>query len=234
MPFIVQPDIFKAFPGLHLPVAIAQHINNQHERVAIAAQWREVWMAARAASVYHNAQSHPRVQPWRERFRQLGVSGKEFPSSIETLRRRALKGGEPFHINPLVDFCNTISLRHVVPAGGFDLDAIHGLLELRFTRAGDTFVALDEQAPITVAAGEAAYADGDTVLTRHFVWRQAKTALITPSTRYVFLVAEVLGEVGREVAEAVLADFKSGLQDFFGVAAHCFLVNQQQPSVGWT
>ncbi len=233
MQFIVQPEIFKAFPGLHLPVAVAHGVDNQHEREAITAQWREAWAAAKATSIYGNAQSHPRVQPWREHFRQLGVSGKEFPSSIEALLRRALKGGAPFHINPLVDFYNTLSLRHVVPAGGFVLDAVHGPLELRFTREGDTFVALDEQSPIAVAAGEVAYADGAAVLTRHFVWRQARTGLITPSTRNAFLIAEVLGAVGHEVAEAVLMDFKTGLEQLFDTAPRCFLVDGQQPSVTW-
>jgi DNA/RNA-binding domain of Phe-tRNA-synthetase-like protein len=183
--------------------------------------------------VHGNAQSHPRIQPWRERFRLLGVSGKEFPSSAEALLRRALKGSEPFHINPLVDFYNTISLRHSVPAGGFDLGQVHPPLELRLTRAGDEFMALDDATPLPVAPGEVAYADAQTILTRHFVWRQARAGLITSATGEVFLVAEVLDEVGRSVAEAVRTDFVIGLRNYFAADCVSFLVDAENPIVEW-
>jgi DNA/RNA-binding domain of Phe-tRNA-synthetase-like protein len=216
--FDVEPAIFERFPGLRLAVVVAQGVDNRADRPAVAARWRDAWEAAgREGARYGNAQSHPRVRPWRERFRSQGISGKEFPSSAEALLRRALKGGEPFAINPLVDFYNSVSLRHAVPAGGFDLDHVAGPLELRLTRPGDHFTALDEDAPLPVPPGEVAYADGPTVLTRHFVWRQARTALITPATRSVFLVSEILGEVGPDVADAVLADLRDGLVTLFAI-----------------
>src|SRR5712692_5490156 len=105
MQFIVQPDIFERFPGIRIAVVIADGVNNQIDQPQIAARWREIWAeAAKKAAVYGNAQSHPYVQPWRERFRAMKVSSKEFPSSIEAMLRRALKSSEPFCINPLVDF----------------------------------------------------------------------------------------------------------------------------------
>lgn len=232
--FVVAPEVFERFAGMRLAVVIVDVIDNRDTSAEIATQWRAAWReAAQSAAPYGNAQSHPRVRPWREHFQALGVSGKVFPSSIEALLRRALKGGEPFSINPLVDFYNTLSLRHIVPLGGFDLAHIHGLLELRLTREGDTFTALDEQTPLHVPAGEVAYANGQTILTRHFVWRQAQTALITPSTQRVFLVSEILGEVGQDVAEAVLADLREGMERFFGVVGRGFMVDEDRVGVAW-
>lgn len=239
MQFLVEPAIFERFPGLLLPVAAADGIENQMERPAIPERWHEVWAAAgEAARPYGNAQSHPRIRPWRERFTAMGVSGKEFPCSAEALLRRALKSSEPFSINPLVDWYNTISLRYSVPAGGFDLAQVEGAgargaLELRLSRPGDQFLALDADEPLDVQLGEVSYAAGQTILTRHFVWRQARTGLIGPATREVFLISEVLGEVGREVAEAVLAAFRDGLRAYFGVAAQTFLVDAQHRSIEW-
>ena len=233
MQFVVQDEIFDSFPGLCLPVAVAHGLDNRIGRETVETEWREAWLNARSAAAYGNAQSHPRIQPWRERFRALGVSGKEFPCSAEALLRRALKGGEPFRINPLVDFYNSVSLNHFVPAGAFDLGDVRDTLELRFTRVGDQFVALDDETPVRVSAGEVAYASGQTILTRHFVWRQARAGLVTPATNDVFLIAEVLGEVGPNVAGAVLADFRRGLQDWFSLEAATFLVNRQNPSINW-
>ncbi len=241
MQFLASPEVFAAFPGLRLAVAVAHGIDNQAKRPEIEAAWAAEWQAAAGAAVYGNAQSHPRVRPWRERFAALGVSGKQFPSSVEALLRRALKsrdtGGEPFHINPLVDWYNTLSLRHVVPAGGFDLAALGGPLELRLTQAGDTFDALDAEldaeAGEPVAPGEIAYADGATVLTRHFVWRQSRTALIVPSTCDVFLVSEILGEVGAQVADAMVRDFRAGLETYFQAPAQTWLLDAGHLSASW-
>jgi len=97
------------------------------------------------------------------------VSGRKYPSSVESLLRRAFKGGEPPRINPLVDFYNSISLRYVVPAGGFDLALLGDALELRLTREADTFRPLDSASAERVEPAEVAYASGNEILTRHFV-----------------------------------------------------------------
>jgi DNA/RNA-binding domain of Phe-tRNA-synthetase-like protein len=230
--FTVEPAIFERFPGMRIPVAVARGLNNAVAPDGVTELWRAAWRGAASAAAYGNAQSHPRIVPWRERFRAMGVSGKEFPSSAEALLRRSLKGGEPFTINPLVDFYNAISLQHVCPAGGFDLAEITGL-QLRLTHAGDTFHGLDAAEPLALPPGEVAYTDGATVLTRHFVWRQAREALVTPATRDVILLSEVLGEVGNATAEAVLNDFRDGLATHFGVDARTFIVSEEQPRVVW-
>jgi DNA/RNA-binding domain of Phe-tRNA-synthetase-like protein len=232
--FMVDPRVFERFPGMRLAVVVALGVDNERERPGVEELWREEWSrAAAGAEAYGNAQSHPRVQAWRERFRAMGVSSKEFPSSIEAVLRRAMKGGEPFEISPLVDFYNAISLRHTVPAGGFDLDRIAGPLELRLTRPGDHFTALDSDEPVDVPPGEVACASGSALLTRHFVWRQARTGLITSATTSAFIVSEVLGELGPELPEVVLSDLSEGLREHFGVSPLSFLVDEKQPSIEW-
>jgi DNA/RNA-binding domain of Phe-tRNA-synthetase-like protein len=233
MRFAAQPEVFARFPSIRIAAAAARGLDNRTPRPEVEAGWRAAWTAAVGASQYGNAQSHPRVKPWRERFTAMGISGKEFPSSVEALLRRALKGGEPFTINPLVDWYNTISLRHLVPAGAFDLADIHGPLELRLTQPGDTFTSLDAEAPVAVPPGEVAYADGHTILTRQFVWRQARSGLVTPQTRNLVLVSEVLGEVGAEVADAVVADFQRGLREYFGLVSQGWIVDAGHPMVEW-
>ena len=85
MRFVVAPEIFALFPGLKLPVAVAE----------IEQLWRRSWEdAARSASDYDNPQSHPQVAAWRAAMGAMGISGRKFPSSIESLLRRAFKGAE--------------------------------------------------------------------------------------------------------------------------------------------
>lgn len=236
MRFMVAQEIFELFPGLKLPVAVAEGIDPTTDAAGVEELWRHSWeQAARTAQGYDSPQSHPRVAAWREAMNETGISGRKFPSSVESLLRRAFKGGEAPRINPLVDFYNAISLRHVVPAGGFDLDEIGETLELRLTRAEDAFHPLDGSAPESVEPDEVAYVSGNEVLTRHFVWKQSRRALLDESTSSVFLVSEVLGEVesGGVVANAALADFACGLRRHFGAEPATFVVEGSSPAVSW-
>jgi DNA/RNA-binding domain of Phe-tRNA-synthetase-like protein len=233
MRFVVAPEIFELFPDLKLPVAVAEDVSPSADTAGVEELWRQSWEdAARSASDYDNPQSHPRVAAWRTAMSEIGISGRKFPSSIESLLRRAFKGGDPPHINPLVDFYNAVSLRHVVPAAGFDLGEIDETLELRLTRAGDAFHPLDDSAPESVGEGEVAYASGAEILTRHFVYKQSRQALLTDSTT-LFLVSEVLGEVEADggVANAVLEDFARGLQRNFGAEPATFIVEEGSPEI---
>lgn len=231
---MVSPRIFELFPGLRLPVAVADGIEADARYPEVQELWRRAWAeASREASSYGNAQSHPRVTAWREAMGAVGVSGRKFPSSIESLLRRALKGDEPFSINPLVDFYNAVSLRHVVPAGGFDLEAFEGPLELRLTRDGDTFHPLDGSSPVSVVPGEVAYISGSEILTRHFVWKQSRRGLLDESTRSAFFISEVLGAVDSGVAERVLDELRSGLMEHFGVEPRTFLLQKDRTAVSW-
>ena len=234
MEFSVEPEIFARFPGMRLAVVVAHDVDNRADRPAVAEAWARTWSAAGAAvAPYGNAQSHPRVLAWRQRFQAMGVSMRHFPTSIEALLRRAMKGGAPFCINPLVDFYNGVSLRHAVPVGGFDLDRVSGPLTVRLTRDGDTFAALDGSGPVQVPTGEVAYATGTTVLTRQLMWRQARDGLIHRETRAVFLVSESLPEAGSGLAEAVLDDLGEGLSRDFGATVRRFVVEAAAPRISW-
>lgn len=231
MQLTVEPEVFERFPGMMIVAAIARGIDNTSPRPTIDEQWRAAW--EEAGTIAGAAQEHPRVKPWRELWKANSISSKQYPSSIQALLRRAMKGGDPFTINPLVDFYNAVSLHHVVPAGAFELDQLDAPVELRITRAGDTFHSLDEDAPVPVPAGEVAYASGPTVLTRHFVWRQSVEGLIRPETRDVLLLSEVAGQVGREVAQAVCDDFRAGMREHFGVAIDPVILSVDERSAAW-
>ncbi len=230
----VSPVIFERFPGMRVVVVVAHELDNTRAIPELTTRLRTVWQqAAEGTQRYGNAQSHPYIQPWREHFRAMGVSSKKFPSAIEALLRRVLKGDEPFHINALVDFYHIASLQYIVPVGGFDLAELPGQLELRLTREGDQFQALDEDVPYVVPPGEVAYTSGQIILTRHLMWRQARTALLIPQTKSAVLVAEVPGSVDAEIAEAVRSTLHTGLHHYFGVAAQSCILDQAHLSTSW-
>jgi DNA/RNA-binding domain of Phe-tRNA-synthetase-like protein len=216
--FTISADVFALFRGLRVAVVVASGVDNRSVNHGVESLLHDAWRDA-AGLELPNPQSHPRVAAWREAFRSIGISPRDFPSSIEALLRRAMKGGQPPRISPLVDLYNAVSLRHLVPAGGFDLAGIDGDLELRLSREGDHFEPLGGGRAEPVPAGEVSYAVGTEILTRHFVWRQARRAALLPSTTDVLLLSEILGAIEDDVTEAVLDGLRSGVADLLGARA---------------
>ena len=104
------------------------------------------------------------------------------------------------------------------------------------TCQGDTFRPLDSVSTESVEPGEVAYASGNEILTRHFVWKQSHKGFLGESTRSVFLVCEVLGKVedqGGGLAQTVLEDLSEGLRRHFGAEAATFLVDEHRPVASW-
>jgi DNA/RNA-binding domain of Phe-tRNA-synthetase-like protein len=212
--FRILPEIFERLPGLRIAAVEALGIG---EPSGVEALWSRAWQDLRASFSYPNAQSHPRIAAWRAAMKAIGAPHKDYPTSIESLVRRALKSEQPFRVNAPVDFYNAHCLRLVVPAGGFDIDSLRGDLELRLTVAGDTFEPLDGSGWEPVPPGEVAYADGSMVVTRHLMWRQSRHALIRPETRNAIFLSEALpDEAG--LPERVAGELEGGLRQHFGAA----------------
>jgi DNA/RNA-binding domain of Phe-tRNA-synthetase-like protein len=226
MKFAVEPDIFDLFSGMRIVTVYVEGIGGPTDEDGITALLEESWKTAgEAASAYGNPQSHPNIVPWVTHMKEAGAPRKKFPSSIEAMVRRAGKGGEPFRISPVVDFYNAVSLKNIIPAGGYDTDQLEDALVLRKSVEGDTFTALDSDETIEIPAGEVSYADGHKIITRHFLWRQSRHMLITPETKNIFFVSEIPGELPDEVVETVADDLVSGLKKYFGKDAASSIVD---------
>jgi DNA/RNA-binding domain of Phe-tRNA-synthetase-like protein len=226
MDFIVDEAIWRMFAGLRLVVAVGDQLDNQARQPAVEEELKRVQYHLRENWKYPNPQSHPSIAAWREAFRTMGVSGKQFPSSIEALVRRVLSAKPLAPINPLVDFYNSVSLKYLAPAGGWDLEDISGSnLWLKITRGGEAFTELGTTDPVHVNAGEVSYMGDVEVLTRHFVWRQAETGKIQPKTTYFFLVSEILSAVGPDIASAVERAVREGMRKYFAVQARTAILD---------
>lgn len=226
MKFTVESEIFDAFPGLKIIVVVAKNIHNDLVKPEIMEELSNAWKSAGAAAIeYGNPQSHPRVKVWVDHFKKLGVSRKKFPSSIEALIKRASKSDVPIAINPMVDFYNAISLKHIVTAGAYDIDQFRHGLTLRFSKIGDSFQALDDPEPVQIPVGEVSYADGSEIVTRHFIWRQSKIGLVRPESKNVLLLSEIPGALGEDLYKDVKGALISGVKYYFETDPKDFTVD---------
>ncbi len=212
MKLSATPEFFELFPDASLAVVVARGIDNSR-RGDEADLLRAAQANAPARLGGKPLTEHPRIHCWREAYRAFGAKPKDYPSSIENLLRRALKGEPLRSINPLVDLYNVVSLTHLLPAGGEDLDAIEGDIVLTRASAVEPAVKLlgesEEKAP---KPGEVIYKDDRGAICRRWNWKEADRTKLTESTRNAVLVLEALPpildseleEAARELSRLVL------------------------------
>ncbi len=231
MIFSIQREIFGALPDLTIGVVVGLGLDNTRPSPEIETLLAGAIESMKKDFVGDKAQEHPRIKPWRQAFSKLGISGSKFPSSIESMARRVLKG-DPFpRINPLVDLYNSVSLKHLVPMGGHDLDTLVGNIHLRFAEGWEPFTPMGGGETVTVPKGELVYRDDREVLTRNWVWRQCEKDKATDRTRRIFIPIDVLGEVGRERAQEIIRDLSSLLPVHLGGTVFSSVLTRETPSV---
>ena len=226
--FSIQKELFDLLPDLTIGMARVMGVDNSHSFKEIDHLLIQAVEELKKNFVVDKAQDHPRIKPWRTAFSKLGISGSKFPSSIESMARRILKG-DPFpKINPLVDLYNSISLKYLVPMGGHDLDTLQGNISLRFAEGWEPFTPMGGGERITVPKGELIYRDDQEVLTRNWVWRQCEKDKTTEKTRNIFIPIDVLGEVGRKVAEEIVQDLVEQIPKYVGGSIFSEVLNREK------
>ena len=230
MQFSIQKELFDLLPDLTIGMVVAMGVNNTHPSKEIDDLLSQSVEEMKKSFVTEKAQDHPRIKPWRTAFSKLGISGSKFPSSIESMSRRILKG-DPFpKINPLVDLYNSISLRYLVPMGGHDLDTLQGNIHLQFAEGWEPFTPMGGGETMTVPKGELVYRDDQEVLTRNWVWRQCEKDKTTEKTQNIFIPIDVLGEVGRERAEEIIQELSRLIPNYLGGTLVSDILNREKLS----
>jgi DNA/RNA-binding domain of Phe-tRNA-synthetase-like protein len=159
---------------------------------------------ARARSVLGDApvESHPHVAAWRDAFRAFGAKPQRTRPSVEALLRR-LPHGLP-RIDRLTDTYNAVSVAHVLPVGGEDLDCYKGSLHLTRAAGDEPFeTTADGRAVIDhPEVGEVVWRDDAGVTCRRWNWRQCTRTRLTHATRRAVFVLDALGPMTDEALEA--------------------------------
>jgi len=205
--FSVDERLFNLFPGLKIGILVCEIENTRYGEDELQVVLDDL----RSHFQYEKPQDHPHIKVWREAFNKLGISASKYYSSIESLLRRALKGGPFPRINPVVDLYNTVSLKHLVPMGGHAVSPLEGNIALCFANGGEPFIPMDSDDSETVDANEVVYKDAREVLTRRWVWRQCNKDKVTVKTGSVFIPIDIMEGLPEGLCECVMAEMEEGL-----------------------
>ncbi|MGW0292208.1 B3/B4 domain-containing protein [Streptomyces tuirus] len=161
----------------------------------------------------------PHMAAWRQVYTAFGSKPSRTRNSAEALAKRALSDAGLPRINLLVDLYNAVSVAHLIPVGGEDIDRIEGGMRLIRATGREDFVTVagGEESVEHPDAGEVVWCDDAGVTCRRWNWRQGpRTRLTEETTSGVFLleslapmpVAEVTAAA--EELAALLAEFSPG------------------------
>ncbi|MFF8657205.1 B3/B4 domain-containing protein [Streptomyces huasconensis] len=151
----------------------------------------------------------PHMAAWRAAYTAFGAKPSRTRNSAEALAKRALADGGLPRINVLVDVYNAISVAHLIPVGGEDLDLIKGGMRLVRATGIEEFVTASagERVVEHPDAGEVVWCDDEGVTCRRWNWRQGpRTRLTEESVNAIFLLEGMGPDAGLEAAGTELAE----------------------------
>ncbi len=229
MKFSVHSEIFNRFPGLNLGMVVVSGMDNRGDSEDLHRKIREKEEEIQQNILSETLSLHPNIQAWRRAYAAFGAKPKKYSSSIESLYRMVLRGKELRSINSLVDIYNYVSLSHMIPLGGDDLDKVEGGITLCFARGDEPFTPLNSLETEIVKEGEVIYTDEKEVLCRRWNWRECDKTKMTPETKNAVLILEGLPPVRREDIEPAAEDLRILVRKYCRGETKAFFLDINQP-----
>jgi DNA/RNA-binding domain of Phe-tRNA-synthetase-like protein len=227
--FGYHPDLLAQFPTVVAGAAFALGIDNQSDEKATEGLVRaqEELVRVQFASVPHS--SHPHISSWRSAFSAFGVEPTKYRCAVEALLRHVVKGGTVPHINKLVDLCNYVSLKQVLPVAAYDLDRVSGPVEVRFAQGDEPFLPLYATEIEYPQPGEVVYTDDEGALSRRWAWRQADRAKTTPQTTNALVTTEGVNGIEASAVQAAIEELVSLVWEYCGGEVCWSLLDRDHP-----
>ncbi|GHS86767.1 hypothetical protein AGMMS49957_05480 [Synergistales bacterium] len=215
----IAPEIFESFPGYVRHVLVVKGADNTKESPELAALLAEAQARVTSDAAFEDLKAHPLIASWREAFASFGVNPNKCPPSIANLIKRARGGKELPYVNSLVAIFNVISMDHILPAGGDDLDKVKGDVSLTIAKGHENYTPLgspdQREHP---ASGEIVLLDtgNDEVFCRAWCWKNGDASKIDASTTRVAINIDALPPKSPSEGEAAAREAERLVKRFCG------------------
>ena len=190
----VDPDLRARFPGLdaHLVEIRGLTVRERDPRLDafVDVRVREFREHLKLESL----KDEPSLRAYRDFYWRVGIDPTKIRPASEALLRRVLQGKDLPRINTLVDAYNLASMKTHVAIAAFDAARLVGdVLTMRLSRAGETFLGIQMDAPMTLQGHEVVVQDRN-ALVAIYPYRDAEATKVTlATTDTVFMTCGVPG-----------------------------------------
>lgn len=204
----IAPEILRRHPDYKAVVLYARHLASGPSTPQSLEILNDAAAEARKNLAGDSLHEHPHLDAWRKKYSSFGCGPRRARCSAEALLERCLKKGlAPIH--RMVDVYNAVSIKHVVPVGGEDLDRVLGDVVLRFSTGNEVFVGSDRTGTTIThpEREEVIWVDGEGVTCRRWNWRQCSRTALTEQSVSAYFVLEAVAPFGwnelRSAAESL-------------------------------
>jgi DNA/RNA-binding domain of Phe-tRNA-synthetase-like protein len=229
--YAIADEVFARFPGYVRGVVLAHDVTNGASPAPLVALLRGAEAAVRGRLTLEKLAEEPRIAAWRDAFRRFGAKPSDYRPSIEALLRRVLRGQELPSISALVDIGNLVSLRHLLPTGSHAIDTLTADIALRPATGTETFTPFGSGEVEHPAQGEIVLVEGEKVLARRWIWRQANHTLTVPGTTAVEFNVDGLPPASEPEVEAACREVMALTAEFCGGRSRCELLTRETPRI---
>ena len=207
----VAPDVHSLRPGYRAGLVVAEGLEPGPSDAISEGLLKAAEVAARSALGDSQVEHHPQVAAWRDAFRGFGAKPQRTRPSVEALLRR-LPQGLP-RIDRLTDAYNAVSVAHVLPLGGENLDRYQGALRLTRADGSEPFETIADGRPVVEhpQPGEVVWRDDAGVTCRRWNWRQCTRTQLTATTTRAVFVLDALAPMTDAALDAAIDALASAL-----------------------
>jgi DNA/RNA-binding domain of Phe-tRNA-synthetase-like protein len=230
MRFCIEEEVFKMFPQFCRGIVVAAGMDNSRPSPELDRLLQEEQEKMRQDSAFDLA-THPRLVAWKDAYRLFGSNPNKFTPSIVFLAKQVKAGKTVRSISPAVDAFNLISIRHVIPCGGDDMNSVEGDVTLGRAVSDETFAPIFKPEEVEhPEPGEVIYVNRQTkrILCRRWNWRNADFSKMTPETRNLAInVDGMLPAISRSELEEAAEELKQLLAKFCGGNISAYFLDAQ-------
>ena len=230
----VAPEVFALFPGYVRHVIVARGADNSKELPELAELLLEEQRRVREDDSFKELKEHPLIASWRDAFQAFGTNPNKCPPSIANLIKRVRGGKDLPYVNSLVAIFNVVSMRHVLPAGGDDLDTVKGGIRLTPARGNENYTPLgspdQRECP---NPGEIVLLDAgnEEVFCRAWCWKNGDVSKIEAGTSNVAINIDALPPKSAEEGKRAALETMDLVKRFCGGEVELHRLDSSKVSV---
>jgi arginyl-tRNA synthetase len=226
MKFQIDSQVLAKWPEVKIGVVVALGVDNTKGKEEILKLLGQQQLETVKEFSGQDIKQHPFIACWRQVYKDFGAKPNKYPSSVEALVKRVANGGNVPNINPLVNIYNYLSLKHVLPYGGEDLDKVVGDIVLKICQGNESGTYIGSDKIENCRPGEVAYCDQTGFICRRWNWREADRTKLTPETKNVVLVVEAMPPAQSEQLKEAIDELVGLVSKFLGGKTETFVLDK--------
>ncbi|MCW4013369.1 MAG: phenylalanine--tRNA ligase beta subunit-related protein [Candidatus Bathyarchaeota archaeon] len=157
--------------------------------------------------------SNEQFNAYRRIHTQFDAYPDNVPPAVENLYLRGILQGKFPTISNVVDACNLVSVRTLVPIGVFDSDLVVGDVTLRLAEAGDAFIPIGKTKPVNIDLNTPILEDAERIISCIGV-RDSNETKITKHTENLLIFSWGNKEIPREKINETLQEAEKLIKQY--------------------